>query len=484
MATRLISLTDAYAHPALGFEEPATPIDAGRWRLAVADEHGRLRTRGYWGRERSTIVAQHLGAADVYASRCAFAPKGGFDAQSVWFINGAWVDLDIYTVPTLRHLSPDDAVARALATCDAADVPRPSYTVFSGRGLYLHWSYANPVPGCAKARCLALNRRLATVFAPLGADPRATDLARILRVVGSVNSKSDTLVRVIHREETAGGHVVRYSLDALAEAVLGSGQTKPSDRSQHGKRQDRAGAKTKSRQRARSAGHGRGGPACYHTKALADIKTLVRLRWPDGQIPEGWRDTIAFHLAVEMAHLMPADEVLPAVQEWAWSHLPARFIHDKLPGYLSTLLRRAHADAADRATTKTSDGPAQAASQVYSYSKATLIARLGITPAESVHMQTLIVASEQRTRERERGRQRRRAQGRRSSQTHAAERRARADARAARIIVLRDQAGLSWAAIAEQLGEDLTPDAVRKLYKRAMQRRAGPDTAAGGEAAA
>jgi hypothetical protein len=83
MATRLISLTDAYAHPALGFEEPATPIDAGRWRLAVADEHGRLRTRGYWGRERSTIVAQHLGAADVYASRCAFAPKGGFDAQSV-----------------------------------------------------------------------------------------------------------------------------------------------------------------------------------------------------------------------------------------------------------------------------------------------------------------------------------------------------------------------------------------------------------------
>ncbi|MFU7518139.1 DNA-binding response regulator, partial [Clostridium sp. HCS.1] len=69
----------------------------------------------------------------------------------------------------------------------------PNLIVDSGRGLYLIW-LINSVPGKALPLWKAVEEYLYSVLKRFGDDRQALDPTRVLRVPGSINSKSGTYV--------------------------------------------------------------------------------------------------------------------------------------------------------------------------------------------------------------------------------------------------------------------------------------------------
>ena len=77
-------------------------------------------------------------------------------------------------------------------------IPIPSLVIDSGRGLYLIW-LIEPVPNKALPLWKAVQEYLYRELKQFGADRMALDATRVLRVVGSVNSKTGTRVQILDK---------------------------------------------------------------------------------------------------------------------------------------------------------------------------------------------------------------------------------------------------------------------------------------------
>lgn len=77
----------------------------------------------------------------------------------------------------------------------------------------MKWVFNNFLPGAAAPRWSLCQAKLVELFAHLGADPAATDSARVLRVVGSLNGKNLAPVKQIYSNDPC-------SFDDLASALL------------------------------------------------------------------------------------------------------------------------------------------------------------------------------------------------------------------------------------------------------------------------
>lgn len=80
-------------------------------------------------------------------------------------------------------------VSQALAAVQDAMLPPPSAVMKSGRGLHLYWLH-EPLPASALPQWQLVQNKLFTALRSLGADPAAKDCTRVLRLAGSVHSKT------------------------------------------------------------------------------------------------------------------------------------------------------------------------------------------------------------------------------------------------------------------------------------------------------
>lgn len=125
-----------------------------------------------------------------------------------------WVDVDTYKVPALQAKTPDQLLAVLLEACLKAGLPEPSLVVFSGRGLQVKWLFDSALPRPALPRWNLVQRELCRRLTEIGGDPKASDGSRVLRLVGTTNTKSGAVVSVIHSP------LHTYSFDKLADSVL------------------------------------------------------------------------------------------------------------------------------------------------------------------------------------------------------------------------------------------------------------------------
>lgn len=401
--------------PALAFENPmearALP-KWGWWTLNRKMAGGRLTQKAY-SLENLEFVLRHVRRdVDTFMSQAFFAAPCR-RAIHLSAATHAYVDLDIYKADNLRGLSPEQVSELVLLACRDDGLPYPSAIICSGRGLYLKYFWSSPIPRAAAGRAVAVNRALVRLFGEFGSDPAAVDMSRILRVVGTVNSKSGEIARVLWLNER-GGQIVTHDFDTFADDVLPYSleQIREFRSAAEARRaeirilsQERARRQQQRAVEQRRRGNQRAFcPEDWHWGVLEDIRKLAEMRYPGGRVPAGERDTFGFLGACQLARVIPAGQLWYEVQSWSRLLLPADFVDRDLHRQCSTLLRRALADAM-----RAAGGDAKVS--VYTYTKQRLIEMLRITPDEMRHMTRLIDDAEKRRRHTEAASTQRRAAG-------------------------------------------------------------------------
>lgn len=197
------------------------------------------------------------------------------------FICGAlFVDLDFHKTD-LAGGHPRHVLDAALDALERERLPRPGFATATGRGLALVWLH-RPVPRQALPRWRACQEVLGDALRHLGADRLASDAARVLRLVGTRNSRSGARVEAL----TSAGEA--WDFEPLADEILPLARARVA-----ALRLERAGR--------RAAGEGTARPARFLTEAglwelrLAELQRFAELQCllehrRLGVLPEGERD--------------------------------------------------------------------------------------------------------------------------------------------------------------------------------------------------
>jgi ElaB/YqjD/DUF883 family membrane-anchored ribosome-binding protein len=209
-------------------------------------------------------------------------------------------------------------IDEALARCDDAVLPTPSYAVESGRGVHLYW-LIDAAPPKALPVWQAIQTRLVQV---LSADPACADCTRVLRLVGTRNSRNDA---------EAVGYIVtgqRWSLHDLADEVLGH-RTRPAA-TVTGLGRARSKRAVRSATGTFQLWHGRYVDLC----TIADHWAFMR------GVPEGHRDTVLFLLSVSLSWFTRSDSLASEISRVARTYVPS-FTEAEAMTYTRPIIRRA-----------------------------------------------------------------------------------------------------------------------------------------------
>lgn len=142
------------------------------------------------------------------------------DKEHVGRLKWLYADLDYYN-SCYNQYTKKQIVGLLELDYYEKKIPVPTYVVDSGRGLYLLWRIDEHIK--AHSRWEKMQRYLCDQLEEFGCDRKvATDSARVLRQIGSFNSKSETVVEIISYQDK------KYSLTNLLREYVVS--TEPSEK--------------------------------------------------------------------------------------------------------------------------------------------------------------------------------------------------------------------------------------------------------------
>lgn len=382
-----------------------------------------------------------------------------------WRLTSMYVDLDTYKLATLYEQPAEALVDRLLLTCDDKGIPPPSAVVFSGRGLQAKWVLEDPLPQSALPRWQALQNELASRLQGMGADVKALDAARVLRLVGTVSSRSGERVRVVHLQRTPvlggalGEHgVSTYPFEVLFDNVMPISRLQLQAQRRDWEAQvavaaDQREIDARRRQARRPAlvvvdgGISKPNartliPSQLAWDRLRDLRKLAEMRGFQDGLPSGQRNTFVFLGACFLAGALVAPAFRTEVHALAKEFAP-QWSEGELRSCLTSV--QARLDAAALGETVEYEG--EQVDPRYRFSNSTLVDWLGITGEEMPFMRTIITADERRRRDRERKEAQRREEGR-PTLTDLQNTRNELQAK---VVTLRGQ-GMSWRSITTSLG--------------------------------
>lgn len=144
-----------------------------------------------WHYRYNELLEQNFDQENVYVSLNTFYSTFR-RLEYLKELKAQFIDLDIYKT----GFTKEQIIMHLEAEHFNKTIPRPNLIIDSGRGLYLIW-LLNSVPSKALPLWKAIEEYLYSVLKQFGADRQALDPTRVLRVPGSINSKSNTKVEVI-----------------------------------------------------------------------------------------------------------------------------------------------------------------------------------------------------------------------------------------------------------------------------------------------
>lgn len=144
-----------------------------------------------WHYKYKDLIGQEFDKENVYISLNTFYSTYR-RIEYLKELKAQFIDLDIYKT----KFTKEQILMNLEENYFNKSIPRPNLIVDSGRGLYLIW-LLNSVPSKALPLWKAIEEYLYSVLKPFGADRQALDPTRVLRVPGSINSKSNSVVKIL-----------------------------------------------------------------------------------------------------------------------------------------------------------------------------------------------------------------------------------------------------------------------------------------------
>lgn len=169
------------------------------------------------------LLLKCLEEENLYCSVNDFYVQGRHTGKYLTSLNALIIDLDYYNIPYLAGLTAEQVIG--LLEMDL-DFPQPTNYIDSGRGLYIIWMLEPTVASRkAKRYWRKIEQSLIDLFLEFGADKRVKDTARVLRLIGTINSKTGKKVRLIFPnnidEEAFWNNPKRYELKEIAQYLWG-----------------------------------------------------------------------------------------------------------------------------------------------------------------------------------------------------------------------------------------------------------------------
>lgn len=278
------------------------------------------------------------------------------------------------------------------ALADSGVIPKPSMIVSSGRGIHLYWRINN-APYGALATWQELEDYLYKKLKYLGADIKATDGARVLRLPGTYNSRNNSLCRVLYIDDE-----LTYSMYDLREKYLNYSFKKHQLEFQQTKKSNKTVINNKFFN-----------SYSLHIARIQDILTLCKIR---KYRVNGYRNFILHCYAYwEGIYLRDYDELYNVVIELNNSFTePLKLSEVKsilrcVPKAIERFIayEQGLRSGEDKRVSK-----GMRDKEGYWYKNETLIERLDITQEEQKHLKTIISSDEKYSRNNERRRKGRR----------------------------------------------------------------------------
>lgn len=326
--------------------------------------------------ELREALAAYVDQPDVYITPNEF--KGWRMVKNAAGLHSFFVDIDAHGD---EKPDPMRMAAQAISRIEAAAIPTPNAIIYTGRGVHLYWLIER-TSAAALPRWQACQRELIRI---LHGDKQAADVTRVLRVVGTINSKTGRRVtaEMLHRD--------RYGFDWLADQILPNTREEIRElRQQRAIVRDlRAKQAEQGRKTARSG-------SIYDRWHLvySDLwKIAQHHQWTGGNgVTEGNRDRVLFHMANALSWFTVSDALDVEIAQLARKIVPT-LKESEAMAYCGSVLRRAKADA------KKDDG------KRYKYKRSTLWQQLGdLVPPELLPKLRAIIPDETKA-EREKERQ-------------------------------------------------------------------------------
>lgn len=371
---RIVNTTSPEVHIAmlyaLAHEQALANIE---WSLTTSDHTHKRETAGKL--EGWSVPTHTVGQEDVYISiNPLYDWRTRRTNANVSQVCWLYVDLDCHN----EDAPPDWALSTSAKVesevFSAGLLPQPTAQVFSGRGLWYLWQIkpiSSQYPPDMK-RWHALMRHFAAVMQPYGADGSCIDVARLMRLAGSVNSKSGQRVSLRVDLDAVPLDIERATRDCLPRLLDASG---------YSSRRKPAKAKRKDERAVVVPLH-----TLYslNRARCSDIETLVGLR--DGDM-SGVRNKALFLYALHMGYVGDSEE---------YTHQRT----EELNECFTLPLRSSEVVAVvDHALGHRGEGWE---SRSLTYKTQTVVSWLDVTAKEQERMLTLIDSAEKKRRRQER----------------------------------------------------------------------------------
>ena len=219
-------------------------------------------------------------------------------------------------------------VAQVIDKIERQHWPEPNFIAYTGRGFHVYW-LIEPTPAGALPRWQAVQRQLVKT---LEADRMVVDCTRLMRIIGTRNSKADN---VLVRGEWLHGR--RYPFDWFCDEVL------PFSRAEI---RDIRVARAKDREQAHKSIPKTIRGSIYQRwyRVYQDLLRICEYYWFGG-IETGYRDQMLFHMVNALSWFTVADalpdEICALQQTW----MPNLTQKEAL-SYCSSVISRARASQA------------------------------------------------------------------------------------------------------------------------------------------
>ena len=274
-------------------EEPllyVSPNDPGYFSCLVQHTDGK-KAQSSFPLDRLPFVLRNLNPRlDTWISQATFwrPNRRVINLRSISLV---FADIDCYKSEWSQGLDPQEMAQKFRSFCEQQGVWDPSIILFSGRGLQVKWFFKNPIPRQALPRWNFLERWIVDRFLDYGADPRAKDASRVLRVEHTINSKSGKFCRVVYENLDDEGETKRYDFESMFNAVA------PISRDEYRRQRDRLRIQTEA---WKKAGRDRRAKVALDVSTLywdrlEDLRKLCRIR---GGVKEGHRMSMLFHMTI------------------------------------------------------------------------------------------------------------------------------------------------------------------------------------------